>query len=303
MKLKLLLFLVMLFPISPFSQDAASFFPHNEGDTWQYLHQEFGEGWYWTRTIVKDSLDADSSHQIFFTSSEHFYSKHFIIDTLKQLWNETGIPELGNFLDFKLDANPGEWYRCDTSATYYQNPFYKIVTDTGLAYFLGKLCKYKIYNSFQSLHPENYPEGALDLAQIILVDSLGWFSSRYDFGTDVMVAARINGVEYGKFVDIESTEEPVLPHSPELPAAYPNPFNSTIRIPVKLPFTAEVRLSIYNAVGQNITTLYSGKLPGGKHDFQWNGKDETGRPCATGIYFIHFEADHLISNQKIIMIK
>ncbi len=65
----------------------------------------------------------------------------------------------------------------------------------------------------------------------------------------------------------------------------PNPFNPRTEISF---FTAgeseTVSLDIFDARGNRIRQLLSGPLNGGWHTAVWNGRDDHGRPCASGIY-------------------
>jgi len=76
----------------------------------------------------------------------------------------------------------------------------------------------------------------------------------------------------------------VLPREFGLANNFPNPFNPTTTIPVSIPATAEVTLKIYNILGEEIRTLHTGVLEGGRHWFTWDGRNEAGRGVATGVY-------------------
>jgi hypothetical protein len=65
---------------------------------------------------------------------------------------------------------------------------------------------------------------------------------------------------------------------------YPNPFNPSTMIPITVPCTSEITLSIYNLIGIKIKTIYSGMLSIGKHTFEWDGKDDYGNNLSSGIY-------------------
>lgn len=66
---------------------------------------------------------------------------------------------------------------------------------------------------------------------------------------------------------------------------YPNPFSDLTYIGYTLPEEAVVELSIYNLVGQKVTTLVSGRKPAGSHMVTWNGRDDSGNRLKEGIYF------------------
>jgi hypothetical protein len=76
-----------------------------------------------------------------------------------------------------------------------------------------------------------------------------------------------------------------LPESVQLYGNYPNPFNPTTKISFGLPAETEVKISIYNLLGQKINELFNGRLGAGNHSVHWNGRDYSGRFAPSGIYF------------------
>jgi hypothetical protein len=75
---------------------------------------------------------------------------------------------------------------------------------------------------------------------------------------------------------------------------YPNPFNPSTRIDFTLPVTSEVRVSVFNLLGQEIATLANGSLPAGDHQVVWSGHDALGNVVATGVYFYRLDAKSAI---------
>ncbi len=65
----------------------------------------------------------------------------------------------------------------------------------------------------------------------------------------------------------------------------PNPFLDATVIRFDLPQPASARLAIYDANGRWKRDLAHGMLDAGPHVVSWNGRDASGRPCASGIYF------------------
>ena len=65
---------------------------------------------------------------------------------------------------------------------------------------------------------------------------------------------------------------------------HPNPFNTGTVIPYELAAAGEVRLSIYNSVGQLIRILEEGQRNAGAYRTAWDGRDNAGRQLASGRY-------------------
>jgi hypothetical protein len=79
---------------------------------------------------------------------------------------------------------------------------------------------------------------------------------------------------------------------------YPNPFNPVTTIEYSLPTAGDVNLSVYNVVGQKVTTLVNGKQTAGNHLIQFAGND-----LASGVYFYKLEAAGQVKIRKMLLVK
>ncbi|MBK8127729.1 MAG: T9SS type A sorting domain-containing protein [bacterium] len=79
--------------------------------------------------------------------------------------------------------------------------------------------------------------------------------------------------------------------------AFPNPFNSSVSIEYDLQNAADVRLSIFNTLGQEIATLVDGRSASGTHRLVWSPA------AASGVYFVKLTAGELVTSQKILYIR
>ncbi|MBN1187691.1 MAG: lamin tail domain-containing protein [Bacteroidales bacterium] len=70
---------------------------------------------------------------------------------------------------------------------------------------------------------------------------------------------------------------------------YPNPFSEITYIPYILNEEAQVKLSIYNIVGQQIATLVNSQQRAGEQLIEWNGRNNSGEKVEPGIYFYRLE--------------
>ena len=75
-----------------------------------------------------------------------------------------------------------------------------------------------------------------------------------------------------------------LPERFELGTNYPNPFNPSTIIPYQLAALSEVRLEVFNLLGQHLATLVDGERPAGFHTATWNATDAAGRAVGAGVY-------------------
>lgn len=84
---------------------------------------------------------------------------------------------------------------------------------------------------------------------------------------------------------------------------YPNPFNPVTSIAFDLPEKSNVKITIYNAVGQIVSLLLNNRLEAGKYSINWNAEN-----FASGLYFYRIEAvsgtDKIFVNtKKMVLIK
>ncbi len=98
-------------------------------------------------------------------------------------------------------------------------------------------------------------------------------------------------------------ESDPLPREYSLSQNYPNPFNPSTVIHYELPKVSEVKLEIYNTLGQKVLTLNEGIKSAGRYDVQWDGKDEQGHLVSSGIYIYRFSAGDYQRTMKMILLK
>lgn len=95
--------------------------------------------------------------------------------------------------------------------------------------------------------------------------------------------------------DSEQTEES---YTFGLGQNYPNPFNPSTAIQYTLPEASDVRLVVYNVLGQQVRVLMNHTQGAGVHTVQWNGHDELGHQVATGVYIYHLTAGNHTALKK-----
>lgn len=84
---------------------------------------------------------------------------------------------------------------------------------------------------------------------------------------------------------------------------YPNPFNPETKIAFALDKTSDVTLEVFDILGRKVSTLHSGYLGAGQHEFTWYGVDQNGRQAASGIYFYRLSANEFNLTRKMTLLK
>jgi hypothetical protein len=76
--------------------------------------------------------------------------------------------------------------------------------------------------------------------------------------------------------------------------AYPNPFHSSINIPLQIGEDvgdANYTVKVFDLSGKIVRTLASGPAEPGKYDVTWDARDEGGNPVANGVYVVRLSTD------------
>jgi hypothetical protein len=107
---------------------------------------------------------------------------------------------------------------------------------------------------------------------------------------------------------ITSLEEPsnyttLTPSDFQLENNYPNPFNPETIIEYKVPKTGQVKLAIFNVLGQKVKTLVDAHQLAGIYNVMWDGKDESGNKLATGVYFYQLIGENALITKKMTLLK
>lgn len=84
----------------------------------------------------------------------------------------------------------------------------------------------------------------------------------------------------------------------ELKQNYPNPFNPTTTIAFYIPKATDVRIGVYNVVGQQVGQLVDERLGAGDHTVTWNAMD-----MPSGVYIVQLESSNSVQTRKITLIK
>lgn len=84
---------------------------------------------------------------------------------------------------------------------------------------------------------------------------------------------------------------------------YPNPFNPETRIVFNVPQQAEIKLHVYNVMGQLVRTLASGNFTPGQHEVMWDGRNDGGAPVSAGLYLYRLEAPGVNVTKKMLLMK
>jgi hypothetical protein len=103
----------------------------------------------------------------------------------------------------------------------------------------------------------------------------------------------------------------IVPEATDVPQAQatslaqnvPNPFNPDTEIWFNLSAPGPVRLTVHDLSGRLVCVLFEGHQDAGEHTASWNGTDAGGRPVGSGVYLYRFEAQGMVEQRKMTLVK
>jgi hypothetical protein len=104
-------------------------------------------------------------------------------------------------------------------------------------------------------------------------------------------------------VEPQEFPAPALPDGFQLAQNYPNPFNPSTRILFQAPEPGRVALRVFNISGQEVRELLNEPVDAGAHTVLWDGRDDRGRPAASGIYFCRMQAGEYVKTVKMLLVR
>ena len=104
-------------------------------------------------------------------------------------------------------------------------------------------------------------------------------------------------------IDLIENDENEVSSAVELIGNYPNPFNPVTEIMFNMQHAGIVNLTIYNVRGQIVKTLISENQEAGEHTVSWRGRDDSGTPVSSGVYFYKFSTSDYATTKKMVLMK
>lgn len=106
-------------------------------------------------------------------------------------------------------------------------------------------------------------------------------------------------------VEIYYNNAPEIPVDYSLSQNFPNPFNPSTSVNFSVPTSGLVTIKVYDMIGQEVATLFSGNAERGTYTLVWNGKDNSGNFVSSGSYIYRMTANtgEFTQSKKMIFLK
>lgn len=105
--------------------------------------------------------------------------------------------------------------------------------------------------------------------------------------------------EYSKEIEVNVG----LPIEYSLEQNYPNPFNPSTTIKYSVPFDGNVKLSVFNILGEVVAVLVNEQVKAGFYTIEWNSRNNSGLSVPSGAYFYRLEAENFTDVKKMILLR
>jgi CubicO group peptidase (beta-lactamase class C family) len=181
------------------------------------------------------------------------------------------------------------------SMTVVQNPE---LSHVGLTWFIREhniprvglklICAHTGTRRFGANAAFGFEMGGENVGTIVLVNGVN---------DDGMVDISYELMSYGIITDIEK-EITNFPKNIFLSQNYPNPFNPSTTIEFALPRYENVKIEVYNTLGQRVEILLNQHMRTGHHEVEFNAQN-----LSSGIYFYRIEAGEFQDVKKMVLLK
>lgn len=157
-----------------------------------------------------------------------------------------------------------------------------------------------------SYDPERLPAGFdAEELQLLRYDQAGeeWFALESSVNTANQTVTgtttAFSGFVAGQMTSVST--EPVISDRPEIVSLqqnYPNPFNPSTVISYTLPQASDVRLEVFNLLGQRVSLLVNDRVQAGQHNVTFQAGN-----LSSGIYIYRLQADGFTQTRKMLLVK
>ena len=94
-----------------------------------------------------------------------------------------------------------------------------------------------------------------------------------------------------------------IPHTFSLHQNYPNPFNPVTSLRYDLPEQTQVKLTVYDLIGREVTQLVNATQEAGFKSILWDATDMDGKTVSAGVYLYQIRSGEFVQTKKMVLLK
>jgi hypothetical protein len=183
----------------------------------------------------------------------------------------------------------------------------QILTSTKLSFFNwdgGRIYNYSIQVSTDSINWNQIITNIPSLAQEWSIEEVEPIETKY---IKIILLSNNQSVYAGLWesefwghlkTPTKNEDEDNIPVGYSLEQNYPNPFNPSTKISFSLPQNTQLKMTVYNVIGEQIATLFDGEMTAGIHQIEFNAEG-----LSSGIYFYRVETAAYSQTKKMILMR
>lgn len=283
------------------NEDPMLYFPHNEGDVWEYYDIDDFIVDTIRATMRLDSTDLSGNiyvaiKYVSLRLGTYMYTDFYKLDTSNNVWR--GYV----FLQYKLDARFGDQWVAFTYGSG-GNQSYEIMRvvkeDEGSIF--GITTKFKSYLNYYSI--DSTDTIGLSRFGATLAKGFGMVTYSTGFTSYFLRGCIINGIRYGTVTSIIDLSEN-NPNEFILNQNFPNPFNLSTTISYKVNKLQSISLIVYDLWGREVIKLIDNE-PHASGDYKknWDCKNSRNEIVVSGIYFYRLIGEKNAKTHSMVLIK
>ncbi len=131
----------------------------------------------------------------------------------------------------------------------------------------------------------------------------GSFAGSAIFGPTTLTSSVGGDIFVAKLGEANSINLPDIISFNGIRSIYPNPFNPLTTIDYEISMPTDVKIEVYNNRGQLVRSFALGYKEQGSYKLTWEGEDNNGCLCSSGIYYIRMQAGKEIYTKKAVLLK
>lgn len=168
----------------------------------------------------------------------------------------------------------------------------------GLGGSLPDSLSFVSYDDSMSIDKKVHYADSLGLGGLMIYElRSGWIKGNSTVALRNPLAASVKAA-MASVTGVETQTSTTLPEGFSLSQNYPNPFNPTTRISYSLGASANVKITVYNILGQIVATLVDEHQASGTHTVEFSGAR-----LSSGMYFCRMQADTYASTRRMVLMK